>query len=122
MNESKGNQAENYTLKEVPQINEITGISYDYRNEYVFLVGYFSMGGIDEVKAVIKKLNFVMKKYEERFSPSVYKNVINEKNTNLIRRINELVDSFNEKIKETDAFKEEDFLKIYKELEILIKG
>lgn len=115
-------QTENIRQQEVPQLNRTTGISNDYINEYAALMGYFSLGGINEVRRMLTETNLDMQKYEERFPPTIYKHVVNEKNRDTIRRIDELADSLNEKARNPETLKEEDFLQICNELERLIRG
>lgn len=121
MNEHKESQVNGIKQQEIPQLNETTGVSFDFRNNYVALMGFLSPGGIEELRSFIKNMNFVMKKYEEYFPSSKYKNVVNEKNQSAVKRIDELVESFNKKVKE-DALTEKDFLAICSELETLVTG
>ncbi len=68
MTKSEGGAPESIELKELPQFNPNTGLSFDYRNEYSFLIGYLDFLGIDEVRKVLDKLKeelmqFVKKDY-----------------------------------------------------------
>jgi len=97
MPEFKDNSLDRKTPKEVPQLSTVTGISRDFRNEYVgFYSFYHDLGGIDTLRAELREMSQPMKRYEERFPASVYGNVRNKQNDRSVTRINELVDSFNQ--------------------------
>ncbi|MDP3965558.1 MAG: hypothetical protein Q8Q13_02040 [bacterium] len=122
----KDNSLERKLPKEVPQLSTVTGISRDFRNEYVGLYSFYhDLGGIDAVRAELremKQLKRSMKKYEERFPSAVYGNVKNIQNESVVTRINELVDTFNQKVQDPDSLSAEDFLSMYNEFELLILG
>ncbi len=126
MNEFKKNNPEQEKL-EMPQLNPATEISNDYRNEFTSFFSLFSMDDKQQVLDILKQLNEVrIKKYEELYSSKIYKNIITPKNKDSIEKLNKLVDQINEKLLKFEAtdyedFKE-DFMKMYKESELLIRG
>lgn len=65
-------------LKEVPQIDPLTGLSRDYLNEYTVISTYFKSGLLEKVAKTIAKRP--IKKYIQRFPETKYANVINGKN------------------------------------------
>ena len=108
----------------IPQLNKETGISVDYRNTYVALKTWLNKKGIDSLRDFIKTNEIKLDKYEEYFSPSIYKDVINLENKETINEIDKLVNDFNEKTnnENIETFSLEDFNKIFDNLEILIVG
>lgn len=107
----------------IPQLNERTGLSYDYINEYAALITFHSGDGIEEVKKFIKAKNFRLMNYEEYFQAlGNYKDIVTEKNKQAVERIRILVDEFNEMTKDIEHLDEERFLRIFSEIQTLIKG
>ncbi|MDO8664245.1 MAG: hypothetical protein Q7K44_01690 [Candidatus Liptonbacteria bacterium] len=121
MTKSEGGAPEHTELQEIPQLNTSTGLSMDYRNEYTFLIGYLSLG-MDEVRNALREMKYTMKRYEERFPPETYKDVVSERNKDAVKRINELADYLNTKFQAPESLSEEELLSKYKELEMLIGG
>jgi len=106
--------------KKVPQLNPKTGVSMDYSNQFNPLVSGFSIRGISFVKEMLKEIPFHMKKYEEVYSG--YKNIVNNKNKDSIKRLDELSVHMNDIFKDLDSVNEEDFRKTCNELNFLIYG
>ncbi len=105
-------------LSEVPQMNHKSGLSNDYRNEYAAFKTIFDIGGIREFKEFLGDDELHIKKYEERFSPTIY-NTITDKNKESVKKINELAEKMNNIIQNPEGFSDDDFLKIYNELETI---
>lgn len=108
----------------IPQLNKETGISADYRNTYVALKTWLNKNGIDSLKNFIKSNEIKLDRYEEYFSPLVYKDVITSENKDSVIEIDKLISNFNEKTNKEniESFSLEDFNKIFENLEILIIG
>jgi hypothetical protein len=115
------NSQEKQTL---PQLNKETGVSVDYRNNYVALKTWLDNKGIYYLKNMIKENNIKFQKYEEYFSPSIYKDVITSENKETVTKIDKLINDFNEKTNKEnlESFSLEDFNKIFDSLEFLIIG
>jgi hypothetical protein len=109
--------------KEVPQINDETGISSDYCNQFNAIVTFYRFRGINGqngVRDIIKDHPFHMKKYAEVYSDCI--NVVNAKNSKSVERLNELADKMNDILKDPDLIDEDAFLKTINELYLLIYG
>jgi len=106
--------------KEVPQIHSKTGVSQDYNNQLNGLVTFFKGRGIDFVKNMLKKNPFHMEKYEEVYSK--YKNVVNDKNRESIKKLDELTIQMNKILKDPDSINEDAFCKTCNEIYFLIYG
>jgi len=79
--------------KQVPQITPDTGVSGDYSNELMMLlnvVEFYKINGKD----VFDKVK-PLKKYEERFSPDKYQDVITDQNRSTVKKMDDLVDKIN---------------------------
>ncbi len=129
MTKSEGGAPESIELKELPQFNPNTGLSFDYRNEYSFLIGYLDFLGIDEVRKVLDKLKekshteyYTMKMYEERFRPDVYKDVITDQNREAVETIKKLAGDLNIMFRNPESMSKEALLAKCNELEKLIVG
>jgi hypothetical protein len=79
-------------MKQMPQISEKTGISLDYVNEFS-VVGFIELSMLDD--AVKHVRSHPIKKYEERYPPDKYENVITEHNKERIRQLDAVVDRLN---------------------------
>lgn len=107
--------------KEILSINPNTGLSRDYYSSLAGLVGFFDMGGIDSVKDMVKKYPFHMKKYEELYSG--YTNlVVDDKNRESIKKLDELSVRMNEILKDPNSIDEDAFRKTCNEIFFLING
>ncbi len=83
-------------MKEVPQINPVNWLSYDYKNEFQFIVTcihLYERGKQDIYREMLKR--FPIKHYTERFSPSNFSNVVNERNREGIKKLEIIVNSMN---------------------------
>lgn len=116
MNENLNHENNN----EVPQINSETGVSQDYANQFNGIVNFYQRGdnGIDLIKTKLKIHPFHMYKYEEAYIG--YKNIINDKNRDSIKRIDELADQMNNILKDPDSIDENKFKETCNELYLLI--
>ena len=105
---------------EVPQINEDTGISSDYWNEYFTKRCSFSFKS-NSCEAVAEEIRkYPIKKYEERFSQKEYENVITDKNKFRVKRLDELANLVNSKFTNTSNFTEYEFKQLINEVFRLI--
>ena len=102
-------------------------INSDYGNEYHFLGVAFRMGGFSAVKDLQSKSglykkqpDFYMQTYEER--AKIYNYVLFDENKDKIKRINELADKMNKLVKNPEQMDEDNFRKIYDELDNIIRG
>ena len=107
--------------KQVPQVNPATGISGDYNNQIVALIGGFKRKQSTEgMKILLKAFPFHMEKYEDVYSE--YANVVNDKNRDRVARIDELAGRMNEIVKDPDSIDEAAFRATCNELNFLIYG
>ena len=107
--------------KEVPQISPVTNVSLDYVNAFTGLILSYRMKGIPFVKDTVKENFFTLKKYKDYYFD--YGNVVNEKNKDRIKQLDELVDQFNQLIKNPDSINyENDFIRICNEMLFVIIG
>ena len=82
------------TKKEVPQINENTGISVDYWNEFSRKLNFFDKNNIKGLKQNLKENP--IKYYEVFFPSSIYENVVNSENEERVKELNNLVTIIND--------------------------
>jgi hypothetical protein len=110
--------------KEVPQIHTKTGVSQDYWNMINSIVSHYKMkrGGVERVKEFLIKRGtpFEMKKYEDLYSG--YNNIVNDKNRESIKRLDELVVLINETLKDPNNINDEILRKTCNEIHFLIYG
>lgn len=78
---------------EVPQLNERTGVSYDFFNEFIALGLIFRVYGIGGVNYKINA--FPLRRYEEYFYQFAGNGLVNDRNRARVARLNRLVDSMN---------------------------
>jgi len=83
---------ENIDLVPVHNLNELSGISKDYRNNYIVYKSWLSDFKIEGLRSFIRENNVHFKKYEEYFSPNEYKDIVTEKNKKAVEKIDELID------------------------------
>lgn len=79
-------------MKKMPQISEKTGVSMDYANEVgskILCIAYEPETAAEEIR------KYPVKHYEQRFPPSVYADVITEKNKKRVQKLNEIADAVN---------------------------
>ena len=97
----------NIPSEEVPQLNE-DGISYDYINEYAWFSPDFHPQFEEMLESIEKRKNGkIVLRYEERFPPNRFKDVITEKNRKKIEVLNKLSDEVNNLYKEGKLTPEE---------------
>ena len=109
-------------LQSIPQMNEDSGLSMDYKNEYAALISCLDFFGIEKFRTFVKKYKPIVKKYRERFPFETYKDVVTKKNATLIERIDVLVDDLNKKIRNADNVSESVFTDVLSELESIVNG
>jgi hypothetical protein len=103
----------------VPQINENTGVSSDYWNEYVSHITT-SREGIKTLAEWFKE--YPIRKYEQRFPTEKYEDAITPQNINAIRRLNELSDIVNANFTDPLKLTEDKFKKTITEVCHIIFG
>lgn len=111
--------------KEVPQLNPTTEVSEDYSSQYTALVGGYHAGGMDIVKYILEESSkvgqpFHMKKYEEVYAG--YKNIVNDKNRDRVKKLDELADHMNDLLKDVGNIDEANLRKTCNELNVLVYG
>jgi pyridoxine 5'-phosphate synthase PdxJ len=106
--------------KEVPGMNPKTALSMDYCNQFNGLVSLFSDSGIEEVKSTLKSISLHVEQYEKVYAGC--KDVVNDKNRDKVRRLDELANKMNQILKDPNSINEEDFRKTCNELNFLIYG
>jgi len=110
--------------REVPQLCEKTGISQDYWNQINALVSHYKMtrGGAERVKEFLinRKSPFYIERYEDVYLG--YDNVINDKNRESVKRLNELALLMNNILKDPSSINENILIKACNEIRFLIYG
>ena len=110
--------------REVPQLSPKTGISQDYWNQINSVVSFYQMkrGGVDRVKEFLieREAPFEMKRYEDVYSG--YDNVVNDKNREGLKRLDELAVLMNEILKDPNNINDEILRKTCNEVRFLIYG
>jgi len=105
----------------VPQIAKETGVSGDYWNEFTSKdTAAHHNFGIPYLVDIIKR--YPLRKYEERFSPKEYEDVITTQNSERIRRLNEIAEIINTSFSDISNFNETDFKNLIQEARILVYG
>ena len=87
--------------KDVPNICQHSGVSYDYRMAFGSLTNYLEKVADNDPPrtrhlALRAFLHRVIPRYEEHFNPEEYDNVVNNLNSPVVKRINNIVDKLNE--------------------------
>ena len=106
--------------KEVPQIHSKTGISQDYINQISAIFSFLKARGIDFVKNILKNNPINIQKYEEVYSG--YKNVVNDKNRERVKKLDELSVQMNEMFKDPDSINEDVLRSMCNEMYFLVYG
>lgn len=101
----------------VPQIVDETGVSADYWNEY-FAKTIRLERGLPDVAEGFRE--YPVKKYEQRFSPKKYEDVVTPQNEKRVSRLNELSDIVNGTFIDISRFTELDFKRVINEVHNLI--
>lgn len=107
-------------MKEVPQLDPKTRISYDYWNEYFARTLILTREGFEAVINSFEKKP--VKKYTERFSNTKYISVTNEINYDKIERLDQLAELVNEIMLNSKVKSETRFKKIVNEVYQIIKN
>ena len=98
--EKRENEVNKSLLEEMPQLNK-DGISCDYINEYAWFSTDFHPQFEEKLESIEKRKNGkIVLKYEERFPPNRFKDVITEKNREKIEVLNKLGGEVNNLYKE----------------------
>lgn len=85
----------------VPQIVEQTGVTADYLNEILFWLAETPKKVPERVQLLLETRNGkVMRRYEERFSPEKYLEVVTDKNRECVAQLNAIADDVNQKASE----------------------
>ena len=87
--------------KDVPNICQNSGVSYDYRMAFGNLTNYLEKVADNDPPrtrhlALRAFLHRVIPKYEEYFDLKEYDNVVNDLNSEVVEKINNTVDKLNE--------------------------
>lgn len=104
----------------VPQIVDKTGVSADYWNEYFAKTIYLEFGKPSDIAKSFRK--YPVKKYERRFSPKKYEDVITTQNKYRVKRLNELSNIVNSTFIDISMFTQIDFKRVINEIHNLIYG
>ena len=102
----------------VPQLSAKTGISYDYINEYVSKEILIAAGERDRVAQSFR--DNPIKKYEQRFSPEEYVDVVNDRNRPTVLRLDEIAETANTIMTDPNNFTEGYLRKMLNEVHDLI--
>lgn len=108
----------------VPQIVPETGVSGDYGNEYFGKMMNFNRNRQHSQLSSLAEhcREYPVKKYEQRFSPEDYEDVITTQNWARVNRLNELSDIVNRTFVDSSLFTEHDFMRTINEVMELIYG
>ena len=101
----------------VPRIVGKTGVSTNYWNEYSARTSCLDWG-LSSVAESFRE--FPVKKYEQRFPPEKYEDVVTAQNRAGVNRLNELSDIVNRTFVDDSRFTELDFKKVINEVHNLI--
>ena len=87
--------------KDVPNICQNSGVSYDYRMAFGSLTNYLEKVADDDPPrtrhlALRAFLHRVIPKYEEYFNLEEYDNVVNDLNSEVVEKINNTVNKLND--------------------------
>jgi hypothetical protein len=107
-------------MRRVPQLQEETGISADYLNEYFPKCITLELRGINKVAELVRVSP--IKKYRERFPENVYDNVVNGENERRVSRLDEIAEDVNKRMIDTSRFSEKDFKRMINEVVSLVNG
>ena len=107
-------------MKELPQLVEATEITGDYWNEYWHLeIDLDSKNGRSLVTQSIRE--HPVKRYEERYPPTEYGNVVTEKNRERVLQLNQLATKVNA-MTDAASFRPEELISLLEEVNFLIYG
>lgn len=85
----------------VPQIVEQTGVAADYLNEILFWLAETPKKVPERVQLLLETRNGkVMRRYEERFSPEKYLEVVTDKNRERVAQLDAIAADVNQKASE----------------------
>lgn len=107
-------------MRRVPQIQEETGVSADYLNEYFPKCIALELRGINKVAELFRESP--IRRYRERFPEDVYDNVVNGKNERRVSRLDEIAEDFNKRMVDPKMFSEKDFKRMINEVVSLVYG
>ncbi len=106
-------------MKDIIDIVPATGLSQDYKNAVNALQGYYQMGKVDKVVELIEKHG--IKKYEEHFPVSEYRDVVNDTNREGVEGLNRIVERIRT-FTDPDNFPDSEFESLVKEFYSTISG
>jgi hypothetical protein len=101
-------------------INPKTGITMDYMNEYCPHITLFGIGDRKLIGYFLKKKS--IQKYEERYSPEIYEDVITLQNQFRVVRLNQLAEIVNVNFQTLENFDDEIFKSIVNEVGTIVYG
>lgn len=107
-------------LKEVPQMVR-TGLSADYFNAFGWIISRIQRNERKEEKLSNRLAGKQVEKYRERFPDEEFKDVVTDKNRELITILDGHVDRLNELLKD-DEIDTEEVLKIVAEMDRIVRG
>lgn len=102
----------------MPQVWEATGVSQDYFNEYVGFKWYHDARSLEKIAEKVRERP--VKKYEERFPPRAYEEVITDQNRQRVQQLDELADYVNAQFNDAKGFTEADVKRVVNKAHFLI--
>ena len=81
--------------KEIGQIIKRSGLSGDYLNEFTPIINFLTNGEEDYAGWARWTIENPIKKYRERYAEENYSNVVTEKNFQVIRNLDNIVELLN---------------------------
>lgn len=105
---------------EKPQINEKTGVSKDFINQFAYLITLYDYKGISMVQNHLKKRPFWARKYTDVYAN--FDNVITDKNRETVARLDELMLNLESILQDPEAIDEEAFKATINEAYSLVYG
>ena len=70
-----------------------TEVSADYFNEYSAKISFLSLRSIEKVAEIFR--DFPVRRYEERFPPTEFADVVTDQNRASVSRLDEIPDTIN---------------------------
>jgi len=102
-------------MSPIPQINNLTGLSKDYINEFAGRVSFIRL---PHKRERVHEFGPI-RKYREYFHPNQYPSVLSVIDHPHVRKLDEIVDEMNLKLEQRDYL---GVLELYSHVEILIYG
>lgn len=105
---------------EMPQMNERTGVSKDFINQFSYLITLYGYKGIPMIQEHLRKRPFRARKYTDVYAN--FDNVITDKNRETVARLDELMLSLESILQDPEAIDEEAFKAAINEAYSLVYG